>query len=991
METPSRVMRRLDLLEGQSLPDLPELPSHSDADYTLPDSPPPKATAAPRSPSPNKASGASPDTPYTSTPAPSQGTYYRSSGSEATTATLRPPQSAASTGSSSANMTARPRSANHHDLDLSLDLDLPSFEATKTRGEQEFQVHDSLDDERDDMVVLSGSGSGSGTDSDRPATIEVDADQRPMPREYDVPLADVSTEEENEGNDENQRPIPASARAQRLLSAAAGANISLRRPHHKVSLVNSHATPKPRSSKAAMLVQSPSPLSERNSNTEDVSEATMDTPEVGRHASPVESPHQQHRDSSFPSLSTPSALRMHNKDMDTPVTGQQKFSLDLGPDLATPAAAGYAFSSPAAARRASHLLQTLRSTAKKPPVGTRQRGLRGTPHPSRVAATHDDGDQTLSSTDGENERDQNDSVELSTSSANDLTTLRTARDTSLPTQPSHDAAPATGQRFNGAKLNAYLHELNSHLASENQGLVVGLEEKTREVEKLRRELEEMSMSRSQSRSVMDASEEEQDHEKEAGLRDVIRRLEAERDAREPELDAARQQLVEQEAEFANKMKDLEVELCRVMEEQEKGVENARKEVEEERKRASEEVEALKLRAEKAEQELEQRGEDRTEYEEQRQQKDERIQQLEVTEAELRAALEDKVTELERVKADFAERTRSADDNLKQMEEALDESARQLIANEDEMEALKVELAAEKKVVASLKAQMSQLSLTKAKSPLANEVYNGNASTSSSSVNASNRDAAVISSLEEELEEAQHEIQQLREQLVKSNSAASKAALEIQDLQIKTLETHKSDLEGRVNSLKQQVSIHASSPPVGSRTPDKSLHFRNLLGVQTPKTPGPFLGNVSSGDCSYVVLMLTSRSRQLSSWSPGASAADSTISPLLAQIHELEQIVEQLQAQLAEANDQIDDKLDRLEASGSGTISLARQLADARARIALLEGELERLTGQHGSLERVRTRLSKLACPECETTFDAAKLVQFRVDRSALLSHAVNGE
>lgn len=98
----------------------------------------------------------------------------------------------------------------------------------------------------------------------------------------------------------------------------------------------------------------------------------------------------------------------------------------------------------------------------------------------------------------------------------------------------------------------------------------------------------------------------------------------------------------------------------------------------------------------------------------------------------------------------------------------------------------------------------------------------------------------------------------------------------------------------------------------------------------------------------------------------------------------------LQAQLLDANEQIDDKLDKLEASGSGTISLARQLADARARVALLEGELERLVGQHGSLERVRARLESLSCPACEATFDAAKLVHFTFDRSVLLG-ASNAE
>lgn len=94
-------------------------------------------------------------------------------------------------------------------------------------------------------------------------------------------------------------------------------------------------------------------------------------------------------------------------------------------------------------------------------------------------------------------------------------------------------------------------------------------------------------------------------------------------------------------------------------------------------------------------------------------------------------------------------------------------------------------------------------------------------------------------------------------------------------------------------------------------------------------------------------------------------------------------MEQLQHQLADANDQIDDKLDKLEASGSGTISLARQLSEARARIAKLEEHLERLLGDSGSLQRVKMRLSKITCPECDVSFDANKLVQLRIDRTGI--------
>lgn len=121
--------------------------------------------------------------------------------------------------------------------------------------------------------------------------------------------------------------------------------------------------------------------------------------------------------------------------------------------------------------------------------------------------------------------------------------------------------------------------------------------------------------------------------------------------------------------------------------------------------------------------------------------------------------------------------------------------------------------------------------------------------------------------------------------------------------------------------------------------------------------------------------------QLSAWSPGAEG-NSTITPLLSQIHELELVVARLQAQLASANIEIDHKLDKLEAAGSGTIALARQLSESREKVARLEEELEMLLGEKGILERVRTRLETISCPECSVSFDANGIVQLRIDKSA---------
>lgn len=80
---------------------------------------------------------------------------------------------------------------------------------------------------------------------------------------------------------------------------------------------------------------------------------------------------------------------------------------------------------------------------------------------------------------------------------------------------------------------------------------------------------------------------------------------------------------------------------------------------------------------------------------------------------------------------------------------------------------------------------------------------------------------------------------------------------------------------------------------------------------------------------------------------------------------------------------MDDKIGKLDASGLSVIDLIAQLSDARQKIVRLEDDLERLLGAQGSLERVKSRLSKVCCPDCEVTFDANKVVQLRIDRSGV--------
>lgn len=678
-----------------------------------------------------------------------------------------------------------------------------------------------------------------------------------------------------------------------------------------------------------------------------------------------------------------------------------------------------------AERRKEHLLTTLRSTA-------RPRLALGTPHPAirRVSATlgvgggggSDEGDKSYSSDGG--------------SSSNDLTTHHMKANTSLPSGGLDDTK---NSRFNGAKLNSYLHNLNTNLTEENQSLAKELEGSSKEVRRLRKErvrlgdqvrelsvLGSVSGNGSQSVSGGESGNEDrgvvEELKRELGeLKHHLDQVVEARDSKAEEVEALKQQLArekqiqtreqealnaradellielesrdnelerakaeteEQSVEFADKMAKLEEELCRVMEEQEAQLEAARADLikrrEEDEEVRNELTEKLE-KVEEVEDELRKVREERDRLLRRSQEEgfdiekeqEEIVNRLKEQIDDLERTLDERDSQVSKLKDDLTNSTNKINEltsqeagsqrqlslqstNLSQLEEALEESSRQLIQNEDELAELRSGLAREKTISSSLSSQIAQFSLhkTKSKSPLANEVSIG--------------DNSMVASLEEELDQALKEIKTLQTKLEKHDSLTS--LIESKDLEISLLKTHKQELEDRVNGLKQQHATTFIHTP--RKTPDKSVMFKSIVGLKTPKTPGQFASNFSHA------------------WSPASnSAGDVTISPLLDQIQELEQMVSQLQNQLSEANDEIDQKLDKLEQAGTGTISLSKQLSLARERSSQLEAELDRLVGDDGSLLRVSKRLKDLNCPGCGVTFDANKIAQLRWEP---MSRSVDG-
>ncbi|POY74884.1 hypothetical protein BMF94_2157 [Rhodotorula taiwanensis] len=981
-ETPSRVLRRISDLNQLSLPDLPDLPAElpsfsetTDADSTVAHSPvkghdtpaPTRSDAERENRAPLSVEGL--ETPYTSTPATSSLLYTRS---HATVVPLSAQSRVANDTTATLRGTARPTAAVAPSSEVSYD-DHPESAVDSDLEEDEGDGTGC----QDEMVVLS-SGSG-GEEDDEPdhemkhaPVASLDLSALPQVQPVDETTAASEEETTRESRSQDYRSAQEEEDAPPTVKESSAADVL--------------------ATENRLLPDSLSPLRDRDPSVE-----------LGRHASPQTSPHA--------SLSR----------FEVDATPSRAFSKSPSPHYATPRldsplasiAHEAALSTPrvdqsAAQRRAAHVLTTLRSTAKP-------RLARGTPHPVRTAQKP----ALVRTLDDEEDRQSVSSI-ASEPSSNDLTTFHKGN-TSLP---SGGAAAAEigpgGSRFDGAKLNSYLHALNTQLTDENQSLVETLQKTSREKELLQAEarrledtIREMSVTHGAGGLSLDASsrvdradyddlkaELEATATERNALRSELAKLDgafpsaagardeadlaAEVEEKELELERVRKQMEDQEAEFADKMEELERELCKVMEEQEAKVDQARREAEEQRREDEEARQADReklLRLETECERLRQRsGDDSSDagdadlsttraklseaealVEALRDDVTTRDDELIKMQEELDTA-EERIAELEaQVQAGSVSNSPGSDvlrqqlaqknEEIKQLEDALDDSAQQLVDNETllaekdaALASAKADFTAEQEKRITLESRLSQLSVPKAKSPLANEVYNG-------------ADEDQITALEDELEAARREAGDLRRKLAEAEERQRLA--DIRDLEVQKLEADKANLEDRVKSLRQQ----AASPFSPSKTPDKSWGLRPLPAVFTPRTPGQIFGN-------------------LSTWSYG-DAANETISPLLAQIHELEQVVEHLQAQLGEANTAIDSKLEKLEVAGTNTVSLARQLADARARIAALEDELERLVGRGGSLERVQARLSKVACPDCSSSVDAARIVRLQVSRSGI--------
>ncbi|KAH7335361.1 hypothetical protein B0J17DRAFT_719897 [Rhizoctonia solani] len=204
--------------------------------------------------------------------------------------------------------------------------------------------------------------------------------------------------------------------------------------------------------------------------------------------------------------------------------------------------------------------------------------------------------------------------------------------------------------------------------------------------------------------------------------------------------------------------------------------------------------------------------------------------------------------------------------------------------------------------------------------------------------------AAVSELEAQLDEAHREIAKFT-----AKSPAGEALTKAKDLRIQQLEKEKDMLLERIQTMRSNNSNTGGSDTPGRVTPSGSVALSRLaiMNLRTPKTPGAALKE--------------------------ASWMNQTTVHALGDVDALAARLVEIDARLIEANESIDQKLDKLEAAGTETINLTKNLYLAKEKITCLERELARLGRRE---ERLVKKLQRCRCTKCHMRFDASAVAQW---------------
>ncbi|QRW02977.1 centrosomal targeting protein [Ceratobasidium sp. AG-Ba] len=218
--------------------------------------------------------------------------------------------------------------------------------------------------------------------------------------------------------------------------------------------------------------------------------------------------------------------------------------------------------------------------------------------------------------------------------------------------------------------------------------------------------------------------------------------------------------------------------------------------------------------------------------------------------------------------------------------------------------------------------------------------------------------ALVADLERQLDDAHREIARLT-----AESPAGSALAKAKDMRIEQLEKEKEVLTERIQVMR---SAGFGAGAGGAGTPSRAsftagtangtpLGRLAMMNLKTPKTPGAALRDPSWLNQSTM---------------HGLTDPEAIHARLM-----------EVDARLAEANESIDDKLDKLEKAGAGTVSLTTNLHVAKEKITSLERELAHLGRRE---ERLIKKLQRCRCAKCHMRFDASAIVQWAETSSASL-------
>ncbi|KZT52372.1 hypothetical protein CALCODRAFT_502374 [Calocera cornea HHB12733] len=640
----------------------------------------------------------------------------------------------------------------------------------------------------------------------------------------------------------------------------------------------------------------------------------------------------------------------------------------------TPVIAG---SNAATNRRASYVLSVLSSTRPH---------IKATPHPYRAPVRRTPHPLIRASLD---RRASFATATTSTPSTNnDLTT-------NLKANTSFD--PAIGEtRFNVAKMNGYLHKLNEKLVEENLGLHLALKEVEGSSSSNHSTTPSMRQPSIQNSSLPEESvaQAEEWHYVIASLREELDISNVDRERLEDEVKGLTLNAARKEMEWEAKLRGLERDLEQARAESvrwedkakqesndrvasqrkheqdirlaEEGIDAIVKELEGRIQTRDREIQTLKEKvADVASTETEQiktlqeRLEaERIERDAERQEAAEQQRELQMKADDLKRAMTSSDTLANQASSEV-DRLSNALGRLRSLQPRLDEAEakvvdqRILLANKeaelDEMRATISDLSEElsachdtiQELEASLKDKEEELELVQRLQPETRSHMDA-----TSAVVSSDEHEEQVAALQDELDEAHRELGKLRHQL--SGSPTKDAVVGAMKVETDNLKLENAQLKEALGLLSavDKMQTPARKNTTADLTP--SAVHRSIQALKLVATPGSPLKELS--------------------WMQNSTFSAAHVAPLLMEI-------QRLRDEVAVKEQKVDDELDGLQDAFGRNNEILSRLQDEIDRRQQLQIQVNEFTHRERILDK---RLARLKCVKCKKRFDASDVLHIDV-------------